>query len=128
MDSIKSSPADGNTTRSLIVALCSNPNSPHVVKFNSSVKYVCDVNCIRNKSYKICSHTVAAIEQTSGLRTFVKYFKKHSKSKVNDLVDVDMVSKFGQRKTRRSCKIKPVILHQQCIYIQYHQILTWVSW
>ena len=128
IDSIKSSPADGNTARSFIVALCSNPDSSHVVKFNSSVKYECDVNCIRNRSYKICSHTVAAVEHKSGLRNFVEYFKKHSKSKVNDLVDVNMVSKFGQKKTRRSRKMKPVILHQQYIYIQYHQILTWVSW
>ena len=34
IDIIKSSPADENTTRSLIFASSSNPNSLHVVKFN----------------------------------------------------------------------------------------------
>ena len=98
--SIKSSPVDGNTACSLIVASYSNPDSPHVVKFNSSGKYECDVNCIKYKSYKICSHTVAVAEHKSELKNFVEYFKKHSKSKVNDLVDANMSSKVGQKKTK----------------------------
>ena len=42
-DSIKSSPADGNTASSLTVASASNPDSPHVVEFSSSGKCECDV-------------------------------------------------------------------------------------
>ena len=42
-----------------------------VVKFNSGGKYECDVSCIWYKSYKICSHTVAAAEHKSELRNFV---------------------------------------------------------
>ena len=128
IDSIKSSPANGNTARSLIVALSSNPNPSHAVKFNSSFKYKCNGIFIRYKSYKICSHTVAAAEHKSELRNFAEYFKKDFKSKVNDVVDVNMFSKFGQKKTRGSRKIKPVILHEQCIYLQYYQILTRISW
>ena len=42
--SIKYSPVVGNTTCSLNVASASNLDSLHVVKFNSSGKYECDVN------------------------------------------------------------------------------------
>ena len=89
-ESTKSSPVDGNTACSLIVASSSNPDLLHVFKFNSSGKYECDVNCISYKSYKIYSHTVAAAERKSELRNFAEDFKKHSKNKVNDLVDVNM--------------------------------------
>ena len=65
-ESNKSSPVDGNTACSLIVASSSIPDSLHVCKFNSSGKYECDVNCIRYKSCKIHSHTVAAAEQYPG--------------------------------------------------------------
>ena len=105
-DSIKSSLVDGNTACSLIVVSSSNPDSPHVVKFNSSGKYECNINCIRYKSYKICSHKVAAAEHKSELRNFVEYFKKHSKSKVNDLVVVNMSSKVGQKNTKSTQKKK----------------------
>ena len=35
----------------------------------------------------------------SELRNFVEYFKKNSKNKMIDLVDVNMSSKVGQKKT-----------------------------
>ena len=94
-DSIKSSPFDGNTACSLIATTSSNPNSPHVVKFNSSGNYECDVDCIRCKSYKICSHTVAGAKH-----------KLELKVEVNDLVDVNMPSKVGQKKSKGTQKGK----------------------
>ena len=42
----------------------------------------------------------------SELRNFVEYFKKNSKNKVNDLVDVNMSSKVGQKKTKSIQKRK----------------------
>ena len=105
-DSIKSSAVDGNMPCSLTAASASNPDSPHVVKFNSSGKNEYDVNCIRCKSYKICSHAVAAAEHKLELRNFVEYFKKHSKNKVNDLVNVNLSSKVGQKKTKSTQKRK----------------------
>ena len=73
-DSIKSSPLDDNTACTLIVASASNPDTPDVIKFNSNGKYECDINCKRYKSYKICSHTVAAAEHKSELPNVVEYF------------------------------------------------------
>ena len=70
-DSIKNSPVHGNEDCSLIAASSSNPDSLDVVKFNWSGKYECNTNCRRYKSYKICSHTVAAAEHKSELRNFV---------------------------------------------------------
>ena len=127
-DSIKSSAVDGNMPCSLIAASASSPDSPHVVKFNSSGKNEYDVNCIRCKSYKICSHTVAAAEHKLELRNFVEYFKKHSKNKVNDLLMLICLQRLGRRKLKvhkrenESLKFKAVILHQQCIYLQQRRI------
>ena len=57
---------------------CSSSNSDSLdLKFNWSGKYECNANCIRDKSYKICSHTVAAAERKSELRNSVGYFKTH---------------------------------------------------
>ena len=42
----------------------------------------------------------------SELRNFVEYFKKNSKNKVIDLVDVNMYSKVGQKKTKSIQKRK----------------------
>ena len=38
----------------------------------------------------------SAAEHESELRNFVEQFKKHSKNKVNDLVNANMSSKVGQ--------------------------------
>ena len=102
--SIKSSPVGGNTASSLIAASALNPDSPHIAESNASGKYECDVNCIRYKSYKICSHTVAATEHVQELMYFVKYLKKHSKNKVNGLVDINVFSKDGKKKIERKQK------------------------
>ena len=48
----------------------------------------------------------SAAEHESELRNFVEQFKKHSKNKVNDLVNANMSSKVGQQKTKSTQKRK----------------------
>ena len=60
--------------------------------------------CLRFKSYKICSHTVAVAEYNEELHKLVEYFKKHSKNRINDLIDVNLSSNVGQKKTKSTKK------------------------
>ena len=73
-DSIKTSPGDTETPSSFIVASASNPSSPHTVMYQKNGKYDCDGQCLRFKSCKICSHTVAVAECNEELHKFVEYF------------------------------------------------------
>ena len=43
--------------------------------------------CVRFKSYKICSHTIAVAEYDEELNNFVQYLKKGSKNRINDVID-----------------------------------------
>ena len=59
----------------------------HTVIYHKNGKYDCGGQCVRFKSYKICSHTVAVAEYNEELHKFVQYFKKGFKNRINDLID-----------------------------------------
>ena len=105
-DSIKTSPGETESPSSFIVASASNPSSPHTVIYHKNGKYDSDGQCLRFKSYKICSHTVALVEYNEEMHKFVEYFKKYSKNRINDLTDVNLSSKVGQKKTKLTQKRK----------------------
>ena len=86
-DSIKTSPGETETPNSFIIASASNSSTPHTVIYHKNGKYYCGGQCVRFKSYKICSHTVAVAEYNEELHKFVQYFKKGFKNRINDLID-----------------------------------------
>ena len=42
--------------------------------------------CVRFKSNKIYSHTIAVADYNEELHNFVQYFKKGSKNRINDVI------------------------------------------
>ena len=49
-------------------------------------------------------YTVAVAKYNEELHKFVEYFKKHSKNRINDLIDVNRSSNVGQKKTKSTQK------------------------
>ena len=66
-------------------------DAPHFVKTPPTLtgQFICDDRCLNYKTYKICSHTVAAAESSGKLREFVAWYKK------NKSVNLDALSKHG---------------------------------
>ena len=46
-----------------LVKCKSNPNQPHHMKVNKKGSFACNTNCIKFKSYRICSHTIAVAKK-----------------------------------------------------------------
>ena len=96
----------GDNVFSLLVASQTNPSTPHIVKYQTNGKFECDHACKRYTAYKICSHTVAAAEYRKELHSYISYFKKTKKRKLNDLLDTTKNPKAGQKKTKSTQKGK----------------------
>ena len=60
---------------------------PHTLLYNIKMEHMIGGQCVRFKSYKICSHTIAVAEYNEELHNFVQYFKKSSKNRISDLID-----------------------------------------
>ena len=63
-----------------------NPKEPYKLKVYSNGNVECDNNCLRYKSYKICSHSVAISEKYACSETIVAIVKKNPDC-LNDLVN-----------------------------------------
>lgn len=62
----------GGHCKDRIVKSSSSP-TPHVVRAKKSGQFACDDKCPNWKSLRICSHTVAAVEDNSQLCSFVEW-------------------------------------------------------
>ena len=102
--SITQSPFDN--IFSLLVPSQTNPSTAHIVKYQTNGKFECDHACKRYTAYKICSHTVAAAEYRKELHSYISYFKKTEKRKLNDLIDTAKNPKADQKKTKSTQKRK----------------------
>ena len=60
--------APGTTTNQFIVASLSSPANPHTVRIiQENGNIVCDSQCIRWKTYKLCPHILVVADRVPGL-------------------------------------------------------------
>ena len=60
-----------------------NPDQPHSVRlFGKDSSITCDSNCVRFKSFKVCSHTIATAGRVGCLPEFIKWFAQRKQSPI----------------------------------------------
>ena len=71
-----------------------------IFKLNKNGRFAWDTSCTKFKSYRICSHTIAAAEKEKPLETSLG-FVRPNQAKLSDLVDAN-VSKNTRKKRQKA--------------------------
>ena len=77
----------------------SDPNQPLHIKLNKNGRFAWDTSCTKFKSYRICSHTIAAAEKEKPLETSLG-FVRPNQAKLSDLVDANVSKNTGKKRQK----------------------------
>ena len=96
------SPPGDHNDKSLIVMSKTNPTRQHSVKILSNKSIKCDDNCVRFKTFKLCSHILAVAEKTDMLQDFLTWFKSQKQSSNLTKLTTHRILKSVGKKTMKS--------------------------
>lgn len=82
--------------------------TPHHVSIaGNKSQYVCDANCIKWVTHKICPHTVAVAEYQQQLQNFLNWFNNKSKQpKYTSLANFNMPASRGKKASKATSRRK----------------------
>ncbi|XP_062611131.1 uncharacterized protein LOC134272979 isoform X2 [Saccostrea cucullata] len=100
--------APGSDEKLFFVLNSFNKSTPHQVSCSGSKsQYMCDSNCIKWVTHKICPHTVAVAEHQQKLQNFLDWYNSKSKHpKYTSLSMFNMPSSRGKKATKSTSRRK----------------------
>lgn len=100
--------APGSNGKLFFVLNSFNKATPHHVSLTgNNCQFLCDSNCIKWVTHKICPHTVAVAEHQHKLQNFLHWFNNKCKhSKYTSLANFNMPSSRGKKATKSTSRRK----------------------